>query len=261
MYIQRKMESVGRFVFLLVLLPVLVGGCRSPRGVNADLDSRMPPRFVWAWEREEDLRFLDPQKFGVAYLAQTLTLAGTEVAFRPRRQPLEIADGAYIIAVTRIETEKSRERRALLTDEQNHKLVERIKMTLDFPNVRAVQIDFDATVSERPFYRKLMKELRASIPAETPLTMTALASWCVGDAWFNDMPVDEAVPMAFVMGADDRAIRDFLAKGNDWREPLCQGSYGISVDEPIESPLRSGRRIFYFKNSPWQKGDLEKLGN
>jgi hypothetical protein len=259
MYIQPKMDSARLLALLFLLLPILVGGCRTPREVNSDLARTMPPRFVWAWEREEDLRFLDPQRFGVAYLAQTLTLSGEGVDFRPRRQPLEIADGAYVIAVTRIETEKSRERRALLTEGQTRKLVELIKATLDFPNVRAIQIDFDVTVSERPFYRKLMNELRAEIPAGTPLTMTALASWCVGDPWFNDLPVDEAVPMAFVMGADDRAIRDFLAKGNDWREPLCRGSYGISVDEPIESPLKTGRRVFYFKNKSWQRSDLEKL--
>ena len=89
--------------------------------------------------------------------------------------------------------------------------------------------------------------------------MTALASWCVGDAWFNDFPVDEAVPMAFEMGADNERIRDFLITGNDWREPLCRGSYGIAVDEPLKVTFKSNRRFFYFKSKAWEEADLEKL--
>ena len=89
--------------------------------------------------------------------------------------------------------------------------------------------------------------------------MTALASWCVGDAWFSDFPVDEAVPMAFAMGADDKAIRGFLNAGNDWREPLCRGSYGIAVDEPLTAEFQPNRRFFYFKSKAWEKADTDKL--
>jgi hypothetical protein len=99
------------------------------------------------------------------------------------------------------------------------------------------------------------------MPEKTPLTITSLASWCVGDSWFNDFPVDEAVPMAFEMGADDKSIRDFLSKENDWREPLCRGSYGISIDDPLNVKLKPERRIYYFKSRAWQKSDLEKLEN
>ena len=89
--------------------------------------------------------------------------------------------------------------------------------------------------------------------------MTSLASWCTGDAWFNKFPVDEAVPMAFQMGADEEKIKAYLRNGNDWREPLCRGSYGISVDDPFKFEMKSGRRIYYFKNSPWTAGDVNKL--
>ena len=65
--------------------------------------------------------------------------------------------------------------------------------------------------------------------------------------------------MAFEMGADDAAIRDFLKKGNDWNEPLCRGSYGVSVDDPLLINFKPNRRIFYFKNSAWTAADIEKL--
>jgi hypothetical protein len=65
--------------------------------------------------------------------------------------------------------------------------------------------------------------------------------------------------MAFEMGADDGKIKSFLREGNDWREPLCRGSYGISVDDPVGAGLKEGRRIYYFKNNGWNRTDIEKL--
>lgn len=219
----------------------------------------LPPKILWAWERDEDLRFLDPENFGVAFLAQTLTLQQDDVQFRPRRQPLEVPPGIYLIAVTRIETRKETSKRPSLSAEQQKKIVKLVKKTLELPNVSAVQIDFDAVSSERTFYRGLINELRTALPENTPLTITALASWCVGDNWFNDFPVDEAVPMAFEMGADEDRIRDFLMKENDWREPLCRGSYGLSVDEPLGVKFKPDRRFYYFKSNAWEKSDLGKI--
>ena len=89
--------------------------------------------------------------------------------------------------------------------------------------------------------------------------MTSLASWCTGDAWFNNFPVDEAVPMAFQMGADTEKIKRYLANGNDWDEPLCRGSYGISVEEPLNAELKPERRVYYFKSTSWNKADIELL--
>lgn len=219
----------------------------------------MPAKILWAWERPEDLRFIDAEKYGVAFLAQTLILENTEVIFHPRRQSLSVAPSVYLIAVTRIETGKKDSNRPALSGPQIEKIVSFIKRTLELPNVKAIQIDFDALVSERSFYKNLIVNLKSQLPENTPLTITALASWCVGDAWFKDFPVDEAVPMAFQMGADSRQVRDFLSMGNDWQEPLCRGSYGFSIDEPLDAKLQPNRRIFYFNPKAWEKSDLEKL--
>jgi hypothetical protein len=246
------------FVVFLLLTLSFCASCRTQNQVK--FNNAMPPKIIWAWEREEDLRFLDANKFGVAFLAQTLTLQTDEVVFRPRRQPLELPENIYLIAVTRIETQKEASKRPVFSEEQRKKIVGLIKKTLELPNVKAVQTDFDVVVSERKFYRELINDLRQNLPANTPLTMTSLASWCVGDHWFNDFPVDEAVPMAFEMGADSERIRDYLAKGNDWNEPLCRGSYGISVDDPLLNVnFKPNRRFYYFKSSAWQKSDLERL--
>ncbi|MBP6004670.1 MAG: hypothetical protein KA746_14665 [Pyrinomonadaceae bacterium] len=223
----------------------------------------MPPKFLWAWERPEDLRFLDPTEYGVAFLAQTIFLEQNTVTPKPRRQPLEIAPGTYLIAVTRIETAKDNAKRPTFDDEMIGKTVRLIKGTLELPNVRAIQIDFDAVVSERDSYRKMMFALRKELDKDTdrsvrtPLTMTSLASWCTGDAWFNDFPVDEAVPMVFQMGADSDKIKTYLRNGNDWTEPLCRGSYGISLEEGHPNGMKDWRRTYYFKNTRWAATDLK----
>jgi hypothetical protein len=242
----------------LVLMTIIAGGCRQ-NAVNPRLNEQMPPRMIWAWERPEDLRFLDPQKFGVAFLAQTIFLEKDRVLPKPRRQPLEIAAGTYLLAVTRIETNKEGASRPAFDEQMAARCAALIKATLDLPDVKGVQIDFDAAVSERDFYRSLMKKLKSELPPQTPLTMTSLASWCTGDAWFNDFPVDEAVPMAFQMGADEEKIKTYLKNGNDWNEPLCRGSYGLSVEDPLNFQLKANRRIYYFRSEPWKASDLPFL--
>ena len=215
----------------------------------------MPGKFLWAWERPENLRFINPDEYGVAFLAQTIHLESDRVSPQQRRQTLEVPPGTYLIAVTRIETSKETTRRPKLDISAISKISHLVKNTLELPEVKAVQIDFDAVVSERQFYRSLMTEIRKQLPPQTPLTMTALASWCTGDAWFGDFPVGEAVPMVFQMGADSEKIKTYLANGNDWQEPLCRTSYGISLEEGLFTGMKDGRRIYYFKNSPWKKGD------
>jgi hypothetical protein len=239
------------------LIVIFLTGCGASNQVNPNLSNQMPPKILWAWERPEDLRFLDPAKFGVAFLAQTLFLEGDAVNPKPRHQPLEVTPGTYLIAVTRIETNKNT--LPVFSEDQMRRIVSLIKSTLNLPNVKTVQIDFDAVVSERRFYRSVMNDLKKQMPADTPLTMTSLASWCTHDAWFNDFPVDEAIPMAFQMGSDEEKIKTFLRNGNDWNEPLCRGSYGISIDDPLNVQLKPDRRIYYFKSSPWAKADIERL--
>lgn len=62
----------------------------------------LPALMLWAWERPEDFRELD-QSVGIAFLAQTITLADDRMSVQPRRQPLRVAPGARLMAVTRIE--------------------------------------------------------------------------------------------------------------------------------------------------------------
>ena len=242
--------------FSLLLFPT----CRTKLSTRNRADERgLPHTILWAWERPEDLGFLDPKRFGVAFLAQTLVLSDEDVIYNPRRQPLRVSPETKLIAVTRIESQKTTGKRAALSAAQRERLVNLILKTRESTNVVEIQIDFDAVTSEREFYRALLGDLRKQLPDNVPLSMTALASFCLGDRWLSDLPVDEAVPMIFRMGADDQSIRNALSSGKDFSEPLCRRSYGIALDEPLQMKFADTRRLYVFNVRSWSARDLASL--
>ena len=254
MLLKSKLGVVGGLTL------VMLASCQ-PRDQNKNrLDENYFPRVVlWAWERPENLKTLDSNRFAVAFLAQTLTLKNDEVILNPRHQPLDVSPETKLMAVTRIESQKNTGEHAALSDSQRKKIVELVLRTMQLRNVSAIQIDFDATSSERDFYRALLHDVRAKLPDNLALSITALASFCVGDRWLSDLPVDEAVPMIFRMGADDGPIKNLLSSGEDFREPLCQKSYGIAVDEPLAIQFKPGRRVYVFNDRPWKPSDITSL--
>jgi hypothetical protein len=216
-----------------------------------------PHTILWAWERPEDLRFLNPEQFAVAFLAQTLTLTDSEVRSSPRQQPLKVTPETKLIAVTRIETDKI----PALSQSQLDEITRLVLNTLKLKNVSALQIDFDAKVSQRGFYRELLTQLRTKIPATMPLSITALASFCLSDPWIKDLPIDEAIPMIFRMGADNNKVKTLLKNGTDFSIPLCQQSYGIATDELLTMNFDKTRRVYIFKSSSagWTSRDVDKF--
>ena len=219
---------------LLVIGALIAMAFLWPR--QADPLPGFPQVFLWAWERPENLEFLDPHAAGVAFLARTVCLRGGGVSVRPRLQPLRYAPGAVLMAVVRVETQDSNLPPADAT-------AAAIAEAAAIPDVRALQVDFDATLSQRGYYRDLLVDLRRRLPPSIPLSMTALTSWCEADGWIAGLPVVEAVPMLFRMGAGERPARTF-------RPALCQSSAGVSVDEPLREPP-SAARLYIFNPRPW----------
>jgi hypothetical protein len=89
------MEQLFRFAATVILafsLAPLVshGSASSPKRRMA----AVPRLMLWTWERPEDLRFLDPERAGVAFLAGTVRLTRGGIDFRPRLQPLRVSQSA-----------------------------------------------------------------------------------------------------------------------------------------------------------------------
>ena len=267
---------------------------RAPNSLARHFESReefapgpvqqLSPVYLWAWERPEDLRFLAGKNIGVAFLAKTLFLrspsvftasgAVSGVELRPRMQPLHVSAGTPLMAVVRLETpqgaitaasQQSSRASEFFSEEQVGRASEEIAKAARLPGVNAVQIDFDAALSERAFYRALLIETRKRIPANTPLSITALASWCIGDRWLDQLPpgtIGEAVPMLFRMGPGAAEIVNFVRSRKEFPVAVCKSSLGISTDEGFSRSILSGhlpfnpdstspKRIYVFAPHGW----------
>ncbi len=213
----------------------------------------LPPVVLWAWERTEDLRFLKPGEAGVAFLARTVEVDRKGQKVRSRRNPLHVPPGTPLVAVVRLELHQPGP-----SNEQGGEIVKAIRDLWDLPGVLGLQIDFDATRSQRAFYRDLLHRLQKTRPPGMSLTITALGSWCLGDPWIRGLPVDEAVPMLFQMGPESMAVRDGLARRGDFTVSLARSSVGYSLDEPF-LPVPRGRRVYAFNPRPWTERDFHAL--
>ncbi|HLY39539.1 MAG TPA: hypothetical protein VKU61_15950 [Candidatus Binatia bacterium] len=213
----------------------------------------LPDLVLWAWERPEDLRFLDPDRVGVAMLAKTIRVGDRAVVVRPQLNAVRVPPGTAIVAVARIEITTSDPPAAV-----HDRVATEIAALAAIPGVRAVQIDCDVRLSQRAWYRAVMRAIRERLPWNMPLSMTGLASWCLSDFWLGDVPVDEIVPMLFRMGPEGEAIRHSLEQGRDFVTDACRLSIGISTDEPgIARPSR--RRLYVFNPRPWTAASVKAL--
>jgi len=230
---------------------------------NASRLLSLPRTTLWAWERPEDLTTIDPRTTAVAYLDRTILIgppsASPNVIVQPRRQPLSAPTAAVLIAVVRIEVPPG----LVPSVNQRQQALAALLDSASVPGIAAFQVDFDATRSQRPFYAALLKDLRRQMPPGLPLSITALASWCSYDDWIAALPVDEAVPMLFRMEPDRRRA----PPDSPWfqiREPLCQGSLGLSTHEPwpleTSKALNSPKRIYLFADRGWH-ADLPTLAD
>lgn len=203
----------------------------------------LPPTVLWAWERPCDLAAIDPRSVGVAFLALTLRIDAGGLTCVARRQPLRYPPDTRLVAVVRVETAPQSPPR--LNPELAEKAAVITAALARAGEFDAIQVDFDATVSERAFYRDLLAAVRRRLPGGTHLSITALASWCLGDRWLAGLPVDDAVPMLFRMGADADHVRAGLEAGDDFAEPLCRSSVGLADDEPVPTIPRGRRRYLF----------------
>jgi hypothetical protein len=236
----------ARLTALTVLLLFGLAGDRIPPA-RAGARVQLPPLMLWAWDRDDDLRFLDISDTGVAFLAATLTLRGEAVALAPRHNPLTLPEGVSRVAVAHVETDRAEP--PVLSSEQLQRFVETlVAISGEVPH-RVLQVDYEAVASQRAFFTAAISALRRRLP-DAAISVTALASWCFNENWTAQLAADEVVPMLFRMGYDGRRLRAHLAHGGDFRAADCRSSFGVATDELPEA-LPSGRRVYVFSPRRW----------
>jgi hypothetical protein len=213
-----------------------------------------PGLMLWAWERPENLLWINPRKVGVAYLSRTITLSDEAVRVYQRRQPLLVPANTYMMAVVRLESNPTHLPK--FTRSQVDLIVKDILDGARGDSIKALQVDFDARQSERPGYRQILQKLRQALKPRTGLSMTALASWCAGDYWLDRLPVDEAVPMFFRLGVAARNRSEYISYlsskfSSKSQQCKCKNSIGIATDEFMDQRNFANRRIYIFSPHSW----------
>src|SRR5262245_60570571 len=98
----------------LLLLVLLVSDQDISARPRMPID--MPPLVLWAWDRDDDLSFIDVRDTAVAYLAATVILRGKSVFLTPRHHPLAPPKGTRLVAVAHVEVDRYEE----MSDVQAH---------------------------------------------------------------------------------------------------------------------------------------------
>src|SRR5262245_1798606 len=66
----------------------------------------LPPLVLWAWDRDDDLSFIDIRDTAVAYLAATVILRGKSVFLTPRHHPLAPPKGTRLVALAPVAVDR-----------------------------------------------------------------------------------------------------------------------------------------------------------
>ena len=188
----------------------------------------------------------------VAVVVQHVLLRGPDILVRPRPQAPPIGPGAKVTPVVHVELSVMQP--PVLGDRQREVIIQAVRRAADHSTSGWVQVDMEARPSQRAFYVALLRELRATLPADMRLSVTALAWWCRAPGWIDELPVDEVVPMFFRMGRDAQAMRQVLVDEPERLHRQCrQGAAGFSAQEPVDAPtLTRYAKTYWFDNRRWR---------
>jgi hypothetical protein len=226
---------------------------------------------LWAWDTPNDMSFLASTKslagtnLSIAAYVGTITIQGTHFEIKKFNKHLIIPDSVPSFPVIRIESH-----RGLPDNQILDSLTSAIAaMQNDYPGPNyKIQIDYDASLSERPFYRALLRSLKAKLKPGTTLSVTALASWCLDDRWLTREDCDEAVAMLFSMGPGQASYFRLLTKSHG---KLSAGvglatAVAISASE-ASTNLRlkntavfdDWKKVYIFDSLPWKVDTLTRI--
>lgn len=260
----RRFGSGFRYAIssLALLVPALLYLFGSHNIAQAQTD-QLPYKVLWAWQRAEDLSSIDPREFGVAYLACHTQLTGEKVNWQWRNQPLKVPANTKVVPVVRIDVDHKN--KVSFSKEQLDKLVGIIIKAAKAPYAVQVQIDFDALVTERPFYTQLLQEVHSKVGL--PVSITALASWCLFDNWIKDLPVRESVPMMFSLGKDRKKVLLYFRTKGDFFDARSTQSLGLSLEDSevneLMIPLSKNRkipvRVYVFTRTAWTPKKIQSV--
>lgn len=250
-----------RLLWILLFVSALL--LYADRPVPASHSDNLPHVIIWSWASDDNLKWLDPHSVAVAYLAGTIVLGKDTATFNRRRNLLSIPEAVERFPVFRIENAQSH---TPPTESAIRSAVDLIATHSELARCARLQIDFDAKADERKAYLHLLHALKMRLPANCVLSITALASWCLGDKWLQEAPVDETVAMVFCMGAGKKEALSALKHQHLNSGAPCTQSLGIALCEADTNLqlhqsgcMKRCEHLYVFSPLGWNKRRYEQL--
>jgi hypothetical protein len=188
-----------------------------------------------------------------AVLHRHILLSGDSARTRPRMRKPALAAGTLVIPVLHVEVSTVNPPPHL--EQRAPMIVQAMREAAAASTSGWVQLDMEARPSQREFYRQLVREVRAALPPQVHLSVTALGWWCRSPAWLEGLAADEIVPMFFRMGRDSAALRAIVEQSPQALHASCRnGSAGFSPQEAFGPEVaRRYRKIYWFDRHAWRR--------
>ena len=223
----------------------------SPAQMDAALDAR---GVAWIWPASNGpTAARAPHYRQAAVLVETLRIGANDVERLPRTQPLVLPGGVAVMPVVHVEA--ADDAPDALSDEQASAIVAAFRRHVADASAGAgaVQLDFEAPRRERASYQALVARIKAALPPELRLSVTALAHWCTESDWLDHLLADEVVPMLYRLGPRAAHWQSLWLDDGSALAARCRGpAIGFSTREPPPASLLARTpRPYWFDESAW----------
>lgn len=210
---------------------------------------------AWLWDGSA----LPPPAFGLgeaAPVVRHLYFRGTEVLGRAGGALPRLPQGLPVTPVVHVEISTLRVPPLQVLEQHRQLVVEAVLVAARQASSGTVQLDLEARPSQRDYYLRLVRDIRAALPSSVRLSVTALAWWCRSPEWLDHIDADEVVPMFFRMGADASAMRAELTRADSRLHPRCRaGAAGFAMQEPPPAAAAAAySRVYWFDYRRWRSG-------
>lgn len=229
----------------------------APEAVAASLASGV----AWIWPQSNGPQAARPDTVTpyheAAVLLESLVLRGRGVERGGRQHPLVLPAGVHLIPVVHVEA--ASDAPAELSVVQREAIIAAVRRhaAAAVAGAGVLQLDYEAPARQRDTFRALVAEVRAALPADVRLSITALAHWCAQGDWLDRLPVDEVVPMLYRLGPHANAWRNRFVR-NSTLARRCRGpALGFATNDPPPSTLIARTaRPYWFDESGWSNPSL-----
>jgi hypothetical protein len=230
----------------LLLLTIVLVVCAATAG-SATVPASRTVAWLWdeaavpPWSAEE-----------VAMVTSHYLLRGDRLLMRPRMHAPSLPAGARVTPVVHVELSVVEPPTGL--ESRRQVLVDAVVSAAQRSSSGWVQLDMETRPSQRDFHLSLVKDIRAALPADLKLSVTALAWWCQNGAWMDSLAADEVVPMFFRMGRESARWRELVEERPARLHPRCRaGSAGFSAQEAMsDGVVRRYARSYWFDDRRWR---------